>query len=397
MGELLKSLWNTTVTLGSLSLPFTWGKFILGVFLPMAGIILAYFLVFMLLKRILKNAKAPDNTKNMIQRWVRLILRLLVVAAFMLLSAQLLGNRWSEALADIWDIINRPLFSAGNTSISIVTLLLLIPVFYVSSLAGQWIQVFLNNSVFPQMKGLDEAKKFSIANLSRYGIMGMVFFILLSIIGIDFSAIGALLAVLGIGVGFGLQDLVSNFFAGIVLIFAQQIKEKDRIVVEGLEGTVTSIRLLSTSLTTLQNENLIIPNSHITNSIIHNASYLDREVILSNPVEVHYNSNVEEVREVLLEVAARSPYLKANTESKVLVKSFNNSGIQMELRSWIRDVSDKIDAHSWCNFEIWKSFRERGIEIPYTQMDLHIKEKKEDQRFSEIHPSEDTQENQTED
>jgi len=381
MGDFLSGILNIVsqpIILGELNLPFSLLQLVWRFLLPLAGIILAYILLFHLLKRILKRTNAPELTKHRLQRWIRLFLRLLVLTGALVLFSNLLGARGAEFLGNFIKFINEPLFTAGNTTISIITLMLLIPVFYLSSLAGQSVQMLLKKSIFPQVSTLDEAKQFSIANLARYTTMALVFFFLLSIIGIDFSAIGALLAVLGIGVGFGLQDLVANFFAGVVIIFARQIKEKDRIVVDGHEGNVSSIRLLSTSLTTLQNENLIIPNSHITNSVIHNASYSDREVIVVNNIEVHYKSDLDRVMEVMIQVGDANPYKKKRSESKTLVRSFNSSGIEMELRIWISDVMDKVEAYSWNNLELWRSFRNAGIEIPYPQMDLYVKEIRKD-------------------
>lgn len=373
MEEIIRIL-SLPIELGKFHFPFSVRELVFKFLLPMAAVFLAYFLLVGLMKRILNKIKFPEKSREKVFRWIRLVFRLAVFVGGLLLFSNMLGAGGSEFLGNLIHFLNEPLFSAGNTTISLVTLLLLVPVFYLSSLAGQSVQALLKKNIFPKMESLDEAKKFSIANLARYAAMGLVFFFLLSIIGIDFSAIGALLAVLGIGVGFGLQDLVANFFAGVVIIFARQIKERDRIIVDGNEGNVTTIRLLSTSITTLQNENLIIPNSHITNSVIHNASYTDREVIVVNKIEVHYKSDIDKVIEVMEQVGLTNPYHKRNSEVKVLVRDFASSGIVMELRLWISDVADKVDAFSWNNLELWRAFKREGVEIPFPQMDVYIKE-----------------------
>jgi len=373
MEEIIRIL-SMPIELGGMSFTFSVQELVLKFLLPMVAVFLFYFLLFGLLKRVIKKLKLKETSRDKIIHWIRLLLRFSIFIIGLLFFSNMLGAKGAEFLGNLIRFLNEPLFSSGNTSISLVTLLLLVPVFYLSSLAGQSVQVLLKKNIFPKMDSLDEAKKFSIGNLARYAAMGMVFFFLLSIIGIDFTAIGALLAVLGIGVGFGLQDLVANFFAGVVIIFARQIKERDRITVDGHEGNVTTIRLLSTSITTLQNENLIIPNSHITNSIIHNASYTDREVIVVNRIEVHYKSDIDKVIQVMEKVGQENPYHKRNSEVQVLVREFASSGIVMELRLWISDVVDKVDAFSWNNLELWRAFKQEGVEIPFPQMDVYIKE-----------------------
>ncbi|MDA3851587.1 MAG: mechanosensitive ion channel [Spirochaetaceae bacterium] len=370
------------IVIGNYYLPFNLAQLLLQFVLPIMGIILSYILVIWLLKNILKNAKAPKEATDKIFRWIRLALRLLVFISFLIFLTNLFGAQGFEFAGRLLQFINQPLFSAGNTNISLLTLLFLIPVFYLSSLAGQSIQMLFNKSLFSRLANMDEAKKLSVANLVRYITMSMVFFFLLSVIGIDFSAIGAMLAVLGIGVGFGLQDLVANFFAGIVIIFAQQVKERDRIVVDGHEGTVTAIRLLSTTITTLQNEDLIIPNSYITNSVIHNASYWNREIVLINQVEVNYQSDMDKVLEIMIAVGAENPYRKRSEEPMAIMKGFNDSGVLMELRLKISEVTNKLDAHSWNNLELWRSFKAQGIEIPYPQVDLHIIKKALEEKSS---------------
>jgi len=195
----------------------------------------------------------------------------------------------------------------------------------------------------------------------------------LSIVGIDLSALAVIFGVLGIGLGFGLQSAVANFFAGIVIIFSRPIKEGDFILVNNYEGTVEHIRLVSTVINTITDETIILPNSQIVDNYVHNYSFDDIAIVLCVEVQVSYGSDLDRVKAVLLRVAGRNPYAKEGDEGLVLFRSFDDSGITVRLCSNIRDAREKNRASSWMVLEIWRAFREAGIEIPFPQRDVHIK------------------------
>jgi small-conductance mechanosensitive channel len=220
---------------------------------------------------------------------------------------------------------------------------------------------------------LDHARRFSASNLLRYAFLVLFILIGLSFIGIDLSSLVVLFGVLGIGVGFGLQNVIANFFAGLVILISRPIKVGDRILVNSFEGDVVQIRLIASIINTLTNETLIIPNAQIVANVVHNYSYEDRRIIIVNSVQVAYESDLDEVGRVLRGVGSENPYRVVNIEPEVLVRSFDDSGITCDLRTWINAASDKMRARSWQNLEIWRAFKHAGITIPFPQRDLHIK------------------------
>ena len=169
--------------------------------------------------------------------------------------------------------------------------------------------------------------------------MAIVAVIGFSVIGINLSSLAVLLGFLGVGIGFGLQNSVANFFAGLIIILSRPIKEGDRILVNEYEGTVHQIRLISTVINTITDETIILPNSQIVDSYVYNYSYDDISIIICNPVEL-----------VLREVAGKCPYAYPG-----------------------RDAREKNFALSWTNLEIWRAFKAAGIEIPFPQRDIHIR------------------------
>ena len=125
---------------------------------------------------------------------------------------------------------------------------------------------------------------------------------------------------------------------------------------------------------TVTEETIIIPNSLLVNNTVHNYSYDTRKIFLENTVSVSYSSDLDAVIEILTAIGQDNPYAQAERAPEVRVESFDDSGISIKLRTFINDVSDKFRAHSWTNLTIWRRFRDEGIEIPFPQVDLHIRE-----------------------
>jgi small-conductance mechanosensitive channel len=221
---------------------------------------------------------------------------------------------------------------------------------------------------------MPEEAKFTISILLRNIVLIIAVIIGLSLIGIDLSALAVLFGVLGIGIGFGLQSVVASFIAGFVLIFERPIKEGDRIQVEGVEGEVVHIRLRSTIINTLTNETIVVPNNKLIESNIHNYSHMDERIIIVNSVQVSYETDLLRAREVLQAVNEGNPYALTDPPPEVRVVEFQDSGILLELRTWIARAVEKYRAITWVNLEIWKGLKRAGITIPFPQRDVHIKD-----------------------
>ena len=144
--------------------------------------------------------------------------------------------------------------------------------------------------------------------------------------------------------------------------------------VNELEGDVVQIRLRSTVINTLTNETIIVPNRLLVDNYIHNYSYRDKRIVIINRVQVAYSTDLEKAVEVLLEAAGSSPYALSKPLPKARVMEFQDSGILMELWTWIGDMNLKRDATAQLNMEIWRKFKDAGITIPFPQRDVHIKE-----------------------
>ena len=360
------------ISLGTLNLPFSLFELITKVVLPLLGMFILYFLIKWSIRKTVMLSRFKEEIRKKIIRYTRLVLKILLFCGFLLTVSNLLGSRLNYYFSRFLNILNSPFFVSGKTQVSVITLIMLIPVFYLASWSGKASRTFLERTIFDKL-GMDEARKFSFGSISRYVAMTMVLLFGLSVVGLDLSIFGVLLGVLGIGLGFGLQNIVANFFAGLIIISSRPIKEGDRILVNGYDGIVHNIRLVSTDIRTFENENIIIPNSHFVDQPVHNYSYADRKVVIINKVQVSYSSDLEKVVDLLNEINSRNPNRVDGPDNVVRVLSFDDSGITMSLRTMISDVSIKAISHSWSNMEIWRSFKKNGVEIPFPQMDVHVK------------------------
>lgn len=371
-GALLKRIFMTPVTVGGLELPFSLLTLLLELILPLAVMVLLYRLLIALSRRIIEPMNLREETKAAVKKWVRRVLRGLYLLGVAVLIGRLLGAKIFDYLRAFFGALNQPLVQSGNTNITFITIFLAIPVFYVASWAGKASKQLIRRSMLKRV-GLDEAQQFSLINLVRYTVMVLVLLVGLSIIGINLSALTVIFGVLGIGLGFGLQNLVANFFSGLVIIITRPVKEGDRILVNGLEGDIIQIRMVSTVINTLTNESIIIPNSHLVSESVHNYSFNDTSIVVRNDIGVAYASDVDRVITLLSEVAGRNPYRLEGKEPIVRFKEFGDSSLNFAVFTWIRKTVDKYNSHHWMNVEIWRALKQEGVEIPFPQQDVYIR------------------------
>ena len=199
----------------------------------------------------------------------------------------------------------------------------------------------------------------------------------LKLTGISFAGLAIVAGALSVGIGFGLQNIVNNFVSGLILLFERPIKSGDFVTVGAVEGTVKTISIRSTEIETLDRQNVIVPNSELVSQQVTNWVLHDPVGRLTLDIGVAYGSDVEKVREVLLEVATSSDYVVTDGISapkpKVLFMTFGDSSLNFELRVWIKQIRRRFDATSDLHFGIDKAFREHDITIPFPQRDLHVK------------------------
>jgi len=268
---------------------------------------------------------------------------------------------WNEELFKLGEAS----FSLGSLAYLIFSLVLLI---YISGKIKQ----FLISKVFTRYS-MNIGVSHSIATIIRYILVTIGFFVVFQASGIDLSTLGFLLGALGIGIGFGLQNITNNFVSGIVILFERPIKEGDRIEVGGTHGKVLKISARATTILTNDNIAIIVPNSEFISGRVINWSYNDDSVRFRVPVSVEYKSDVLKVKELLLEVAAENTNVLELPAPSVRLSQFGDNGIELVLLVWTSSlIHNQGRFKSDINFGIYKKLKEHKIRIPYPQRDLHL-------------------------
>jgi small-conductance mechanosensitive channel len=278
----------------------------------------------------------------------------------------------SDVIEFVEYLMNFKLFEINKTAVtpsSIVMFLLFIAIF---ALTSRVLQRLLKSHVFSRMR-LDAGMQYTMTRITHYLIMIIGSVVGFQFIGIDLTGLAIILGFLSVGIGFGLQNITSNFVAGLILLLERPIKVGDRIMVGNQEGDVVEINMRSTTIRTLNNVSVIVPNSEFVSSKLENWSYGDETVRVDVNVGVSYDSDLETVIRSLQEVAAEHPEVLKNPAPDVLHMGFGDSAWNVRLRIWLDDSRRHLEVQSEINCAIVQKFRQNGVEIPFPQRDLHVR------------------------
>jgi small-conductance mechanosensitive channel len=295
----------------------------------------------------------------------------LVGLASLPLLALIWGARTSD-LGETWTVLNEGV-TFGGMRLSISVIVTLIAVFALGAALTRLIQTILRASVLPHTK-LDQGGRTAV--VAGVGYLGFVIAALaaVSAAGLNLSNVAIVAGALSVGIGFGLQNLVSNFVYGIILLVERPVKEGDWIEVGGFSGYVRGINVRSTEIQTFDRASVILPNSDLVAGTVLNRTHTGTSGRVQIPVGVSYDADPRRVEATLLAIAEAHPLVLQDPAPVVLFMGFGASTMDFEIRCWLRDVNFSLSARSDMNFDIVSRFREEGIEIPIPQHALYLKE-----------------------
>ncbi len=228
--------------------------------------------------------------------------------------------------------------------------------------------------IFPRT-ALDTGVRYTISTTLHYIILILVGFIALNILGFPLTNLALVFGALGVGIGFGLQNIVNNFISGLILLFERPIKVGDMLEIDGQWGTVKDIRVRSTIFETFDRYVLIIPNSELVSNKVLNWTHYGAGINrLTLKVGVSYGSDVRQVTELLTQICQANPRVVAAPPPQIYFAVYGDSSLDFTIWVFVRTPSDRIPATHELNSAIFEAFREHSIEIPFPQRDLHIKE-----------------------
>src|SRR6516164_2278048 len=323
-----------------------------------AGVIIARFLQIQIVRRFFSRFKIDPN-------FIAIVTTILSLAAIVFFTVTAVN---AAGIPLAW---TTPLPAINLSLLQIFLLIaLLVGVFWFSSGTKR----FLFNRLLTQ-SGLDRSLQYAIAQVVSNIVLVVGIFFVLENAGIHLAALAVFAGAVGVGVGFGLQNIASNFISGLVILAERPITIGDRVEVAGIAGQVEHIRARSTVIRTNDNIRMIVPNTKFIDSPVTNWTYGDRRVRFRIPVGVAYGTDVRKVRESLLAVAHENPHTLKEPGPGVYLEQFGENSIDFKLVVWSSEMSARPSRYrSDLNFAIAEKFRETGIEFPFPQRDVHIRD-----------------------
>jgi len=213
-----------------------------------------------------------------------------------------------------------------------------------------------------------------LGKLLKTTLVSLAVLLSLTSIGVDLSTFALFTGALGVGIGLGLQRTVSNLFSGMVLLLDKSIKPGDIIEVGGTYGWVSALGARYVAVETRDGTEFLIPNEDIISHQVINWSHNDEHVRLKVQVRVPHDSDLDQVIALMREAAARPRRILSSPPPNVLILSFSETAIELEVRFWIADAQNGVhNVKSEVLYEVWKLFRQEGIQIPYPKRDLYVR------------------------
>jgi small-conductance mechanosensitive channel len=316
----------------------------------------------------------PEMVQGLDSLLLRLTRRRLGIAATLTRAAD---QELKHSLDLFWQKLNAPLLTVGQSSISLLKLALALLIFIFGYLIAWFYKRSINRI---DAHNLTTGTRTLLANMGFYLIVIIAFFATLRFMGISLTNLAIVAGALSVGIGFGLQNIVSNFVSGIILMFERSIKIGDYIELDdGLSGYVSDIRMRSVTITTNSNIDIIVPNQQLIQNRVINWTMNDKIRRFEIPFDVAYGTPVEEVIRVVMEAVGRSGfqdiYTSKDRQTQVVMTEMGDSSVNFKLFVWVKGPKTLWPQRTVSRFLvlIYTALNEAGIEIPFPQRDLHLR------------------------
>lgn len=342
-GRALMTHWERPVTLLELAVPLL---------TSMAAIrILVYFL---------RKAFQPSPA---VKAWENLI----ALSIWIVVALHLLG--WLPAVLAALDEVALDIGTHHISVLAVGKLILSVALLWVLAL---WLAALIENRI-SQTEYVNISMRVALVKLSKFILLVLAFLLALNVVGIDLTALTVFGGALGVGLGFGLQRIASNFISGFIVLFDRSIRPGDVITIDNTFGWVQELHARYVVVRDRDGVERLIPNETLITTEVINWSYTDRNVRLKIPVSISYANEPEQAMQILLASASANSRVLAEPAPAARLMNFGDNGIELELRVWIQDPEAGLaNVRSDINIAIWRAFKQAGIVIPYPQRDLHI-------------------------
>ena len=335
-----------------------------------------FSLVFLILRRWRQILKAQINeqkeehpTPVFLFRWAMLqmgwIVGLITSAIFIVIA-------WGGKKTLIFNLLNSLTkeVAIGSINISLMNLLYALLILILTQTLTRFWQYFLKEKILSG-SGMNVGLQNSITMISVYSFWAFGILLSLHVFGFGTTSLAVGFGALGIGLGFGLQNIFNNFISGIIMLIERPIMVGDDVEINETWATVKKINVRSTVVQTYDNATLIIPNSEFVSQQVKNWSFKDKRLRVKIDVGVAYGSDIELVRETLLEIARETPKVFKSPAPDIIFRDFGDSALIFRLRVWT-DIDNMFKVETAIRFEIDRLFKERNIVIAFPQRDVHL-------------------------
>jgi potassium efflux system protein len=273
----------------------------------------------------------------------------------------------------LWEItVTDPEGGVRSQAVTIANLLLAVVTGLVAMIASWNLPGVIEIGLLQRLR-MKQGSRYALTSLLQYGIVALGLSMALSTLGLRWSQVQWLVAALGVGLGFGLQEIFANFISGLILLFERPIRVGDFVTIGELSGRVIRIRIRATTLRDVDNKELIVPNKNFITERFSNWTLSDQVTRVVINVGVAYGSNVEQAMTILQEVAASHPKVMPDPAPAVTLTGFGDSALNLELTAFAEELSARVDVRNTLNLEILRRFAEAGIEIPFPQREVHLR------------------------
>lgn len=284
----------------------------------------------------------------------------------------LLALHLSGLLPGILDKLEAIEFNIGKSPVNLLMILQGFITILVTIFVAMWLSRLIENKLM-RIENLDASTRVVLTKVLRVSMLFIAVLIALSAVGLDLTLLSVFGGALGVGLGFGLQRIASNYVSGFILLIDKSIQIGDVVTIENHYGVIMDLRTRYLLLKKLDGTEVIIPNETMILHPVINHSFTDRNTRILLPIQVAYQSDLELTLKLMLEAAERHPRVLVTPEPSALVKGFADSGIDLTLAVWIPDAEEGTGSlQSEIYLMIWKLFKEHDISIPYPQREVRI-------------------------
>lgn len=324
------------------------------------------------LGRVMHDRLGLDDTQS---RTVSHAAAILLDGLLALIALPFILVTWGFALPDTLAWLKSLLFGfeIGHVRISLAQIATAVGLFIVLLFVTRLLQRWINSS-FLQTARIDPGVANSIHKAIGYAGFALALLSALSYAGLDITNFAIVAGALSVGIGFGLQSIINNFVSGLILLIERPLKVGDLIIVNGQQGRVRNIAVRSTEIETGDRATLIVPNSELISNPLTNWTHRNALARATVHVQASYRSDPEFVREVLQRVATECPLILQQPRPDASFDNFGANGYEFSLSAMVADVSKRGAAQSDLRLRIDRAFREHGIEMPYAQYDVHLRD-----------------------